>query len=122
MHKKFCLAYLLPILLLLGSCSKKEVAVPVLQDSYEPQVGEAEFTGQDFIVSLNASALQDGERGEWKIIRGPVVEEYVYIENKQHPFSKFKGMPGETYTLEWKHIARDGSARTVQSNVSIPPL
>lgn len=113
---------LMLMLFCLNSCSKKEEYVNVLKDKYEPAVREAEFTGEDFIVSLNARALQTGERGEWKILSGTLADSYVYFADKTNPFTKFKGIPGEEYTLEWKRWDSDGNAAAVQVKVKIPDL
>jgi len=107
------------ILLGLNSCSKDEF-VSVLKSEYEPTVKEPEFSGEDFIVNLNARALQEKEHGEWKILDGDVVDSYVYFEDKKNPFTRFKGMPGEEYTLEWKRWTADGKANSVQIKVKIP--
>ncbi|WP_449440032.1 hypothetical protein [Pedobacter steynii] len=107
MLKNYSFLFLLIILFGLNSCSKEEF-VKVLKDEYEPVAKEAEFTGEDFIVNLNASALQVGESGQWKILSGPVAEEYVYFEDKANPFTRFKGIPGEEYTLEWKRQTSGG--------------
>lgn len=112
---------LLLMIFFFGSCAKEEF-VNVLKDKYDATVKEAEFTGEDFIVTLNARALQLGERGEWKIISGTVLENFVFIEDKTNPYSKFKGMPGEEYTLEWKRWATDGTTSVVQVKVKIPNL
>jgi Leucine-rich repeat (LRR) protein len=121
MLKYYSFLFLLAILFGLNSCSKQEV-VRVLQDKYEPGVKEPEFKGEDFIVDLNARALQAGEHGEWKILDGVVMDNYVSIEDKANPFTKFKGMPGEEYTLEWTRWTKDGNARSVQTKVKIPAL
>jgi len=39
---------------------------------------------------------------------------------RTNPFSKFKGIPGEEYLLEWKRVAKDGSTSAVQIKVKIP--
>ncbi|RZK04649.1 MAG: hypothetical protein EOO43_22260 [Flavobacterium sp.] len=110
------LTYIIMMALTIVSC-KKEETVNVLQSKYEPAVKETEFTDEDFIISLNASALQAGEKGQWKIISGSVVKDFVFIENIANPYSKFKGMPGEEYTLEWTRWAKDGSTKSVQTKV-----
>ena len=121
MPKNYSFLFLVIILFGLNSCSKEEF-VKVLKDEYEPVAKEAEFTGEDFIVNLNASALQVGESGQWKILSGPIVEDYVYLEDKSNPFTRFKGIPGEEYTLEWKRQTPDGKTSTVQTKVKIPEL
>lgn len=121
MLKNYSFLFLLIILFGLNSCSKEEF-VKVLKEEYEPVAKEAEFTGENFIVNLNASALQVGESGQWKILSGPVVEEYVYFEDKANPFTRFKGIPGEEYTLEWKRQTSGGKTSTVQTKVKIPEL
>ncbi|RYF21008.1 MAG: hypothetical protein EOO42_11385 [Flavobacteriales bacterium] len=121
MRRIVCLLYIAFVALNFVSC-KKEETVNVLQNSYEPAVKEAEFTGEDFIVSLNATALQPGEKGQWKIISGSVVKDFVYIENAASPYSKFKGMPGEEYILEWTRVASNGSTKSAQTKIVIPSL
>lgn len=121
MCKNIRVLFMLSILFCLGSCSKEEF-VNVLQDKYDPVVKEPEFTGEDFIVNLNARSLQTGEKGEWKILAGTVVESFVYFEDKTNPFTRFKGLPGEGYTLEWKRWDVDGNAGAVQVKVKIPEL
>ncbi|NRF37443.1 leucine-rich repeat domain-containing protein [Pedobacter foliorum] len=121
MLKNYSFLFLLIILFGLNSCSKEEF-VKVLKEEYEPVAKEAEFTGEDFIVTLNASALQVGESGQWKILSGPIVEEYVYFEDKANPFTRFKGIPGEEYTLEWKRQTSGGKTSAVQTKVKIPEL
>jgi Leucine-rich repeat (LRR) protein len=121
MLKNYSFLFLLIILFGLNSCSKEEF-VKVLKEEYEPVAKEAEFTGEDFIVNLNASALQVGESGQWKILSGPIVEEYVYFEDKANPFTRFKGIPGEEYTLEWKRQTSGGKTSAVQTKVKIPEL
>ncbi|MGM9477194.1 leucine-rich repeat domain-containing protein [Pedobacter sp. GSP4] len=119
MLKNYRYLLLIAILFSLNSCKKKEY-VDILQDKYEPKINEAESASEDFTVSLNASTLQSGERGEWRILAGNIVDNYVSLEDKNNPFSKFKGLPGEEYTLEWKRIDKDGSIGTVQVKIKIP--
>ncbi len=119
MKKKFLSLFLLTALVTLHSC-KKEETVNVLQNKYDAVVNETEFTGEDFIVKLNARALQTGERGEWKIISGTIVKDFVYFEDVTSPYTKFKGIPGEQYTLQWTRIATDGTSNSIQSKVNIP--
>lgn len=121
MLKNYRFSLLIAILFVFNSCAKDEV-VNVLQDQYDPSVKPAESTGEDFIVTLNARALQPGERGEWKIVSGNIVDPYVYFEDKTNPFTKFKGLPGEEYMLEWKRLSADGNTTAVQSAVKIPQL
>jgi Leucine-rich repeat (LRR) protein len=121
MFKKIIAIPFLLVILIAGACSKEEF-VNVLQTSYAPTVKEAETTTEDFTVSLNARALQNGERGEWKIVEGTVKDNFVVFENKANPFSKFKGLPGEKYTLEWTRFATDGTSSAVQLKVQIPDL
>ena len=116
-----CLVLLI-VCFCLNSCKKNEEYIPILQDKYEPSVNEAEFKGEDFIVNLNARTLQPGERGEWRIISGTVVADYVYFDDKANPFSKFKGIPGEEYLLEWKHWSVDKKETVLQTKVKIPDL
>lgn len=121
MLKNYSLLFLLAILFGLNSCSKQEI-VPVLQDKYEPGIKEPEFKGEDFIVNLSARALQPGERGEWKILDGKIIDSYVFFEDQTNPFTKFKGIPGEEYTLEWKRWATDKNVSSAQTKVKIPEL
>ena len=107
------------ILLVLNSCAKDE-SVNVLQDQYELSVKDAETAGEDFIVNLHASALQKGESGEWTIVSGVLVDKFVSFEDKHNPFTSFKGIPGEEYTLEWKRRVKDGTTSAVQIKVNIP--
>ncbi|NEU09323.1 hypothetical protein GZH53_13445 [Flavihumibacter sp. R14] len=109
------------ILLGISACTKEEF-VSVLQDKYEPNVQEAEPSADEFTVNLNARALQNGERGEWKILQGTVVDNYVYIENRNNPFTRFKGLPGQEYTLEWTRWDAAGKASVVKTTVKIAPL
>ncbi|RYF26203.1 MAG: hypothetical protein EOO42_02060 [Flavobacteriales bacterium] len=113
------LLYVVLIALGIVSC-KKEETVSVLQNKYELISKEAEFTGEDFVVSLNATALQPREKGLWKIISGEMVKDFVFFENATSPYSKFKGMPGEEYVLEWTCTATDGSIKSVQTKIAIP--
>jgi hypothetical protein len=108
-------------LLLIGisSCTKDEYQ-PVLQTSYDPIIKEPTFAGEDFVVSLDARALQPGERGEWSIVSGGVVDGFVFFEDKNSPYSKFKGLPGESYTLEWKRTGAGLNNTAVQTKVKIP--
>lgn len=121
MIKYYHYLLLIFILFALNSCTKEE-NVKVLKTDYDATVQEPEYKGEDFIVNLSARALQPGERGEWTIVNGPIVETFVYFEDKTNPFTKFKGMPGEEYTLEWKRWTKDGNESTVQSKVKIPEL
>ncbi|SEQ91617.1 leucine-rich repeat domain-containing protein [Pedobacter rhizosphaerae] len=106
-------------LIALSSCSKDDDLL-VLQDKYTPEIKEAESAIEDFSINLNAKPLQTGERGEWKVISGAFVESFVVFENKNNPFSKFKGIPGESYILEWKHWNKDGEISSNQTKVKIP--
>ncbi|SDF77777.1 Leucine-rich repeat (LRR) protein [Pedobacter terrae] len=119
MKLKFQQLVFVIFLVILQSCSKEE-QVMVLQDKYVPEVRPSEVALEDFSVSLNARVLQSGERGEWKVISGLVVANFVVIEQKNSPFSKFKGIPGEQYVLEWKHWAKDGTESVLQTKVKIP--
>jgi Leucine-rich repeat (LRR) protein len=114
---------LITFLLFIGisSCTKDEYK-PVLQTNYDPTIKEPTFPGEDFVVSLNAGALQPGERGEWSIISGAVLDGFVFFEDKSSPFSTFKGLPGEEYTLEWKRSGPGLNNAPVQTTVKIPEL
>ena len=117
-HQRF-LPIIFFITLFIFSCSKQEQIV-VLKDRYAPGVGEAEGSTEEFTVILNAKTLQSGESGEWKVLSGMVVENFVALEDKKNPFSKFKGIPGEEYKLEWIHRDRDGTITALQTTVRIP--
>lgn len=108
-------------LLFLAACKKRD-QVFILQEKYEPTVSLAEADGKDYEVALNARALQVGERGEWSIISGEFVKDFVYFENKDNPFSVFKGIPSEQYTLEWTHWDKNGKSTKIQTAVNIPSV
>jgi len=105
----------------ISSCTKEEYK-PVLQTSYDPIIKESKFEGEDFVVSLNARALQPNEHGKWAIISGAVVDGFVFFEDQNSPFSKFKGLPGEEYTLEWKRSGAGMTDVAVQTKIKIPEL
>lgn len=105
----------------ISSCTKEEYQ-PVLQTTYDPVIHEAAFPGEDFVVTLNARALQPNEHGEWKIVSGAVVDGFVYFEDKNSPVSKFKGLPGEAYTLEWTRSGPGVDPASVQTTVKLPEL
>lgn len=112
--------FLIYIGFLLVGCSKKENQINVLQDTYDIKMGEAQEVGEDFTIQLNGGVLQPGERGEWQILQGKVVGEFVLIEEKNNPFSRFRGIPGEEYLLEWKKIDNKGKMTTASARVKIP--
>jgi Leucine-rich repeat (LRR) protein len=105
----------------ISSCTKEEYK-PVLQTSYDPIIKESKFEGEDFVVSLNARALQPNERGQWAIISGAVADGFVFFDDANSPFSKFKGLPGEEYTLEWKRSGAGTIDVAVQTKIKIPEL
>lgn len=107
--------------ILLNSCQKTET-ITSLKDTFEPTIGESENLDQDFFISLKARALQKGEKGEWKILKGPVLDDFVYFEDKGNPFTKFKGLPGEEYELQWKRWDKNGVEVSVKSLIKIPQL
>lgn len=122
MNKNISLLFLLMSMFCLSSCSKDENVNLVLQDKYENEVKESAFIAEDFMVSLNARALQAEERGEWKVLQGNIVDTYVYFEDKTDPFTKFKGLPGEEYTLEWRRWDKNKNESVVQTKVKIKDL
>jgi Leucine-rich repeat (LRR) protein len=104
-----------------SSCKKTE-EVRTLKDSFEPTLSEPNLTNEDFVISLHARALQKGERGEWKILSGLVLDNFVFFEDKHNPFTKFKGIPGEEYKLIWTHWNLKNKESSVELTVVIPPL
>jgi len=116
-HKSLFIVFLCTIVAF--SCSKKE-QVYVLQDKYAPGVNPIETSADDFTILLNARVLQNGESGEWKIISGAKMDGFVAIEDKNNPSTKFKGVPGEEYELEWLHRSSDGKTTAIKTNVKIP--
>jgi len=107
------------IVLCLLSCSKEDDQL-ILQDKYDAELHEASDAVEDFTVDLNARPLQPGETGEWKILEGSGQAELVALTDKASPFSKFKGIPGEVYTLEWTRKATNGTLSSVKTTVKIP--
>ena len=108
------------IVLILFGCSKKENQINVLKDSYELKITDAEIVAEDFTVQLNGGVLQPGEKGEWKILQGNVVNEFVVIQEKNNPFSRFKGIPGEEYLLVWTRTNSKGETAKADVKVKIP--
>lgn len=122
MHKNISFLFVLVILFSLCSCSKEEANNLVLQDKYDTTIKETEFTGEEFFVNLNARVLQPGERGQWVVLQGTVKDTFVYFEDKTDPFTRFKGIPGEEYTLEWRRWDANGNESTAQTKLKIPDL
>ena len=118
---RFIIVALLTVFIGISSC-KKEVYQPVLQTDYESVIKEVTNADEDFVVNLSARALQQYERGEWTIVSGPIVDGYVFFETKDNPFTKFKGIPGAEYTLEWKRSGTGVNSPGVQTKVKIPEL
>jgi Leucine-rich repeat (LRR) protein len=118
-RKALLLIHILVGFLVMSSCTKEEYK-PVLQTTYEPVVKEPTLSDEPFVVVLSARALQPKESGEWAIVSGRILEGFVYFEDKNNPFSKFKGLPGEEYTLEWKRSGPSVSDASVQTKVKIP--
>lgn len=104
-----------------SSCKKIE-EVQVLKDSFEPTLSEPNVTNEDFVINLNARALQKGESGEWKIINGLVLDNFVFFEDKNNPFSRFKGIPGEEYKLRWTRWDLNKKESSIEITVIIPSL
>jgi Leucine-rich repeat (LRR) protein len=109
------------VLFTLSSCSKEEFH-KVLQTNYSVEVQGAEPATEEFVVSLNARALQPNERGEWRIINGPMVEDFVFFTDHKNPYTKFKGLPGQEYTLEWRRWIVGGKEEAIQTKIKIPEL
>lgn len=102
------------------SCKKTEYE-DILKKDYNTSVHAPEIVS-DFTIQLQARALQPNESGTWKIISGEVMEEYVYFEDITNPFSKFVGIPGESYRLEWTVKGGGGSNNSTTIDVKIPTL
>lgn len=92
---------LILFLILLANCKKEnnDIAPPTVNPVVNAGSDIQNYDG--FCVTLSADSLTKGESGEWSIEKG-LVDEKVYFENKNSPKSKFYGLPGEKYILQWK--------------------
>lgn len=118
---KFRYLILFAICLSLFSACKKSEIEEILRKNYESTNQTPELLNE-FTVQLRGRVLQENERGYWKIIKGEIVEDFVVIDNASNPFSKFKGIPGETYQLEWTITHTDKSTTSSTIDVKIPDL
>ncbi|MBF4465807.1 GTP-binding protein [Flavobacterium sp. LC2016-12] len=85
-------------LLCFASCQKDDD----IQDiKYVTDAGTDALNIEEFKVQLNASELKSDEKGIW-IIESGLIDEQVFIENKDNPKAVFHGLPGEKYKLIWK--------------------
>ena len=82
----------------IGSCKKdKNEPVPVIIKDAGADIANID----NFWVTLNADSLKYEESGEWFVEKG-LVDDKVYFEDIKSPKTKFHGLPGEKYLLQWK--------------------
>ncbi len=122
---------ILGLILTMNSCTKEvfELATdqkilennPVPGDStgYFPEIGN----NNEYYVELNGKPLQIGDKAEWKVKSGRAHSEYVRFGNKNNPITKFYGIPGEKYVLEWVVNRKDKELKEeVTVQIKEPPF
>lgn len=73
---------------------------------------------KDYYIQLNGGALQINDQGRWYIKSGRLHEKFVYFENHTMPNTKFYGIPGEKYILEWV-VNRNGKELREEIEIKI---
>lgn len=103
---------ILPIVILaliLYSCDKSEPIDLIPTTNIALDAGEDIILQDQFCVELHAASLPQGQTGVWSIKNG-LIDEHVYVEQKNSAITKFHGLPGEQYLLVWTVTENDHSA------------
>lgn len=104
-------------IVILVSCQKDDENIEIKNDLNIP-VNEI-LNAEEFKIKLNAEIINPNETGIWEIQSG-LIDEKVYLEDKNDPHSIFHGLPGEKYTLIWKSNISGKIIKTI--SVTFPPL
>lgn len=120
------LAIFLGLTSTLNSCTKDVYELGVVEGIIDgkPTTGETTpiFPGvennDEYFVNLNGSALQVGDVAKWTVKTGRLHDKFVRFDNSENPITKFFGIPGEKYILEWV-VERKGKTIKEEVNVQI---
>lgn len=98
-RSNFSVLLLLLSVIILFSCSKEDPAG--LEKPFPVDGGTDQANVNGFTARLNADDLEPKQFGSWSIISG-LIDEKVFFDDDEDPKTRFHGLPGITYKLQWQ--------------------